>query len=85
MKNFILLLCLLFTFIFSLSGQTKKSSIGERSEKADLIFEGKVISQESFWDDKKTGIFTESTIEISKMFKGAAVNTIFKRSLIRLN
>ena len=76
MKKFILLLGLLLTSLFSISAQNKKPPIEERAINADVIFEGKIIHQESFWDNQRTGIFTESTIEVSKMFKGITVNTI---------
>lgn len=41
-----------------------------RAEKSDLIVEGKVISQNSFWGTGHQNIYTANLIEVYKVFKG---------------
>jgi hypothetical protein len=48
-------------------------SLAERVENSTLIFEGKVISQEAYWDDNRQAIYTSSVIEIYKLFKGQLI------------
>jgi len=38
---------------------------------SDYIIEGKVVSQQTFWNADSSAIFTENEIEISKIFKGS--------------
>ncbi len=45
-------------------------TIPDRVQLATAIVEGKVIAQSSFWDSNGTLIFTASTIEVYKDFKG---------------
>jgi hypothetical protein len=45
-------------------------SLQERVDNAAFIFEGKVVSKFSFWNEKHTNIYTSNTIEIYKLFKG---------------
>ncbi len=45
-------------------------SLEEKVNHSDLIVEGKVISQESFWNTQHTMIFTSHVIEVTKVFKG---------------
>jgi hypothetical protein len=42
----------------------------EKTAAASLIVEGKVISQQSFWNEQRTFIFTVNTVQVSKLFKG---------------
>lgn len=41
-----------------------------------LVVEGRVVAQESFWDNPHRNIFTKNTIELSRIFKGAAPSTL---------
>ena len=45
-------------------------SLEQRVEEATYVIEGKVISQNSFWDEQAQNIFTANTIELYKLFKG---------------
>ena len=45
-------------------------SIEQRVTNAQIIFEGRVISQTSFWNEKHTNIFTSNVVEVFKVFKG---------------
>ncbi|WP_205501425.1 IPT/TIG domain-containing protein [Rufibacter psychrotolerans] len=52
-------------------------SLEERVDSADLVVEGKVIKQRSFWDDQHKNIYTAHTVEVYKVFKGSpAANTV---------
>ena len=58
-------------FIFTVQSLAfSQASIGERTNSADLVVEGKVTKQESFWNPEGTAIFTKNTLEIYKVFKG---------------
>ena len=45
-------------------------NIDSKVSNAQLITEGRVIDQKSFWNDKHTMIYTSNTIEMYKIFKG---------------
>jgi hypothetical protein len=49
---------------------TQAIPFDQKVEKAESIVLGKVVSQESRWDDQKKWILTYSTFEIEKTFKG---------------
>ncbi|WP_207433628.1 IPT/TIG domain-containing protein [Sabulibacter ruber] len=52
-------------------------SLEERVTAADLVVEGKVTSQRSFWDDQHHNIYTAHQVEIFKVFKGSpSSNTV---------
>jgi len=78
------LLSIVFTVLFSLSfipilqaqGALVEMPLNDQIGNTELIIEGKVISQESFWDANQTNIFTRNTIEVYKVFKGYASNQI---------
>ncbi|PVY39963.1 putative secreted protein (Por secretion system target) [Pontibacter virosus] len=46
-------------------------SLQERIKAADLIVEGEVVAQRSFWDAKQELIYTAHTVRLFKIFKGA--------------
>lgn len=48
-------------------------SLQEKLRNSPVVAEGKVISQESFWNPGHTMIFTSSKVEVYKVFKGASV------------
>lgn len=66
----VIFLCLLFTG----RGYTQCSAIPtallERTLQSELIIEGKVVSQKSFWGEGHKLIYTASRIEVYKQFKG---------------
>ena len=45
-------------------------SLEERTRKADIVIEGEVVSQKSFWNASHTNIYTSSIIRVYKAFKG---------------
>ncbi|MHA6249482.1 T9SS type A sorting domain-containing protein [Pontibacter sp. CAU 1760] len=45
-------------------------SLAERVQAAGIVVEGKVISQQSFWDARHENIYTSNIIEVYKSFKG---------------
>src|SRR5688572_8779958 len=45
-------------------------STDEKVNRSSLILEGKVISQRSAWNSRHTMIYTTSTVEVYKLFKG---------------
>jgi hypothetical protein len=47
----------------------------ERIDNSDIVIEGKVIGQESFWNESKTQILTRNTVTVSKIFKGEIGDT----------
>jgi Secretion system C-terminal sorting domain len=78
MKNIFYNAFFFVCFIFLIHGTTKSQglyqvSLQDKIEGAELIVEGKVISQQSFWNTTHTMIFTNNTIEIYKVFKGNVI------------
>lgn len=53
-------------------------SMDEKVTNSQLIVEGKVIEQKSFWDPQHTLIYTSNTIEVYKVFKGTLVTSIIE-------
>ncbi|WP_460893662.1 T9SS type A sorting domain-containing protein [Rufibacter soli] len=45
-------------------------SLEERVQTSEVVVEGKVISQRSFWDEKHENIYTAHQVEVYKVFKG---------------
>lgn len=62
--------------LFSLTGSfyaqcsMRQLSLQDRATASDLIVEGKVISQESYWNDAHNMIYTSNIVEVYKVFKG---------------
>lgn len=48
----------------------KELDLDQRINRSDLIVEGKVTSQNSFWNTDHTMIYTSNQIEVFKVFKG---------------
>ncbi|MFK7946656.1 MAG: T9SS type A sorting domain-containing protein [Saprospiraceae bacterium] len=44
--------------------------LSDRVQNAELVFEGKIVDRESFWNETHTRIFTKNTVAVSRMFKG---------------
>lgn len=70
MKRILLLLTLLFTVSTAVQAQLAEVDFSQRIQQSATIVEGEVISQFSFWDDNQHNIYTASTIEVFKLFKG---------------
>jgi PKD domain/Secretion system C-terminal sorting domain/IPT/TIG domain len=49
--------------------------LAQRANASSLIVEGKVLAQTSFWNDQHTMIYTASTIDVYKIFKGSFTGT----------
>lgn len=71
-------LLLLFTLLFlSFQGRAADNphmiplTLAERIQAADMVVEGEVVSQQSFWDARHDNIYTSNIIRIYKSFKGS--------------
>ena len=63
-----LILRALFLFVgFSLNAQ---NPIQLRTERSELVIEGKVVGCRSFWNENHTQILTSNLVEVYKIFKG---------------
>lgn len=69
---------IIFLLIASFSTKTLPQSIQSKmqnlTEKSDVILEGKVVKQNSSWNQNKTRIFTEVTLQVDEYLKGNKVN-----------
>jgi len=59
---------------FNSYSQTYQSRIKNLSENSDIILEGKVTQKKSNWNENKTRIFTEVTLQVDEYLKGNKVN-----------
>jgi len=50
--------------------QTSQSEIKQLSEKSDVIITGKVTQQNASWNESKTRIYTQATIQVDEYLKG---------------
>jgi len=66
------LLFLLLTFYSTAFAQLVPISLDQRIDKSTQIFEGEVVSKNSYWDDDKKHIYTVNVINVYKVFKGAS-------------
>ncbi len=73
---FSLLSCLLIFNLSFAQGALKEIPLKQQIENSGLIIEGKVISKQSFWDANRHNIYTSSTVEVYKVFKGQSIETI---------
>lgn len=53
--------------------QTSQSELKNLSQNADVIITGKVTQQNSSWNENKTRIFTQATIQVDEYLKGGTV------------
>ncbi|HZY39976.1 MAG TPA: hypothetical protein VFE53_25150 [Mucilaginibacter sp.] len=49
-------------------------SLDQRIDNATVIFEGKVTSKTSFWNQSHTRIYTSNVVDVYKVFKGSLVS-----------
>lgn len=72
LKKLFLFPNLLFVSFLSLSQQCMLIEIplSQKINEAGLIVEGKILNQQSFWNDNPKQIYTASIIEVYKIFKG---------------
>jgi len=59
-------------------GQLYEVNIDEKIANSSLIVEGKVVSQQSFWNRQHTMIYTSNKVELYKVFKGASTNSFIE-------
>ena len=78
MQNRFYLSIIILLLIASVSTKTLPQTIQARmqnlTEKSDMILEGKVVKQNSSWNQNKTRIFTEVTIQVDEYLKGSSGN-----------
>ncbi|MBD0353284.1 MAG: hypothetical protein ICV65_19240, partial [Flavisolibacter sp.] len=67
--SLLLFLCILLN-IHLAAQSLYKVSLEEKVRNAQLIVEGKVTNQYSFWNPEHTMIYTAHTVEVYKLFKG---------------
>ncbi|MCK6693744.1 MAG: hypothetical protein L6Q97_16810, partial [Thermoanaerobaculia bacterium] len=72
--NHIIFTTLLLVFGLSLNAQNTSNPIRFRTERSDLVIEGKVIACRSFWNENHTQILTSNSVEVFKVFKGKDFN-----------
>ncbi|AFM04452.1 PDK repeat-containing protein [Bernardetia litoralis DSM 6794] len=72
-KNVFLLLfgCLSFLFCLETKAQSNPTLFTNSISSSNSIVEGKIIKQESFWNNDQTMILTRHTLEIYKLFKNS--------------
>lgn len=72
MKAFLPLVFLLISTSIFTQNLIYEVSLDDRIDGADLIIEGRVVSQHSFWNAGHNLIFTANKIEVYKTLKGAS-------------
>jgi hypothetical protein len=70
----IFVLLLLSGFMITSLSQTIPTDIKNLTAEADVILTGKVTKQNSSWNQDKTRIFTEVTVEVDEYLKGTNTN-----------
>ncbi len=76
MKPYLLILAIFYCYWCDASCLLSKVSLDNRTSKSEIIIEGKVVKQQSFWNLDKTSIFTVNTIEVSNQLKNNAPSKI---------
>lgn len=57
-------------FLFHGLAQTSQSELKNLSQNADIIITGKVTQQNSSWNENKTRIYSQATIQVEEYLKG---------------
>jgi hypothetical protein len=58
-------------FYFTSYAQLASSEVESMSKNADLIITGKVVEQNSNWNENRTRIYTQATIQVEDYLKGS--------------
>lgn len=58
-------------FLSAAFAQLTSSDVERMSKNADLIITGKVVEQNSNWNENKTRIYTQATIQVEEYLKGS--------------
>ena len=74
--NKLFIAILLSFFIEKLGAQSDTSLLKQKVEDAELVFEGRVVAQKSFWNQDSTTILTSNQLVPLKWFKGSYHDTI---------
>jgi hypothetical protein len=69
-RNLLIIIFLIYGVQSTLQAQSIQSTTKSLSENSDVILEGKVVKQNSSWNQNKTRIYTEVTVEIDEYLKG---------------
>ncbi|MDW8332407.1 MAG: T9SS type A sorting domain-containing protein [Cyclobacteriaceae bacterium] len=77
MQRLILFFSIFLLETAGISAQSNTPSLSERAATSDVIFEGKVIAKEGFWNESHTRIFTKNYVQVSHYLKGNG-NDIFE-------
>jgi len=68
--NLFYVLVIVVGFYFTSYAQLASSEVESMSKNADLIITGKVVEQNSNWNENKTRIYTQATIQVEEYLKG---------------
>lgn len=72
----ITLTCILSVFCYLLAQSQQHSALSEKTQSSEIIVEGKLIHQESFWNEDRTRILTKNTIQVFSTLKGNTSTTL---------
>ncbi|MEP3838820.1 MAG: T9SS type A sorting domain-containing protein [Algibacter sp.] len=73
---FVALTFLMNLYTVSAQVSLKEISLKEQIDNSSLVVEGEVVSQRSFWDEAHEKIYTASTVNVYKVFKGEVLQQI---------
>lgn len=76
MKKLLLLVLVTLVTIVSLDAQFDYDFLERKTQESDLAIIGKVVEKESFWNSKKTMIFTSNKINVLGKIKGETPDVI---------
>jgi len=68
--NWALVTFIISGFLYYGLAQTSQSELKNLSQNADVIITGKVTQQNSNWNENKTRIYTQATIQVDEYLKG---------------
>ena len=71
--NWALVTFIISGFLFYGMAQTSQAELKNLSQNADVIITGKVTQQNSGWNENKTRIYTQATIQVDEYLKGGTV------------
>ena len=69
--NLFYAMVIVFSFYSTSFAQLKSSDVESMSKNADLIITGKVVEQNSSWNENNTRIYTQATIRVEEYLKGS--------------
>lgn len=69
-RNLLIIIFLIYGAQSAHQAQSIQSTTKSLAENSDVILEGKVVKQNSSWNQNKTSIYTEVTVEVDEYLKG---------------